>query len=424
MTQHLARASAPRLGVESPFHCCCYAAIYMSASPLSRSVRTLFLASSAHPALVFAFLFSAYKYVQAKRKCRLLIDEVLRVTKLREQERTGRTAAERKLRQQVTAPTRGGYQQQEEASSSSQLSYRPIGKIASCFVERRGTPRQGLLVPAARAKLRVDASIVQPTPALEGLGGFSHVWLLYDFHENTNASKVAALEGGGARQPGKQQTGQKQSQKQAPRVEQVRAKVHPPGLSGGKIGLFATRTPHRPNPIGLTVARLLAVEGDTLVLGGADLIDGTPVLDVKPYLLHDVHSDASVPLWCEKRTDSSLIADVRFSEEADAALAAAVARRALRFYTDGQTLKAAIEQTLQLDIRTVHQGRGQAVDAAAGQQYSCRFDALTIDFTTYATHVLVTRIEAPKTKERPVAPTAVANARVAAELGMKPSSAL
>ena len=83
-----------------------------------------------------------------------------------------------------------------------------------------------------------------------------------------------------------------------------------------------------------------------------------------------------------------------------------------------------IEQTLQLDIRTVHQGRGQAVDAAAGQQYSCRFDALTIDFTTYATHVLVTRIEAPKTKERPVAPTAVANARVAAELGMKPSSAL
>lgn len=100
-----------------------------------------------------------------------------------------------------------------------------------------------------------------------------------------------------------------------------------------------------------------------------------------------------MPTWCEKRTDSSLIAQVRFSEDASAQLAAAVAAQRLRFYKDVDTVCAAIEQTLQLDIRSVHQGRGQAVSAAAGQAYSCRFDSLCVDFTTHATHVLVTRCE-------------------------------
>jgi len=58
------------------------------------------------------------------------------------------------------------------------------------------------------------------------------------------------------------------------------------------------------------VARLLSVEGGTLLLGGADLIDGTPVLDIKPYLLHDIHADARVPSWCERRTDASKISQV------------------------------------------------------------------------------------------------------------------
>jgi tRNA-Thr(GGU) m(6)t(6)A37 methyltransferase TsaA len=221
-----------------------------------------------------------------------------------------------------------------------------------------------MLAPAARAKLRIRASVVQPAAALDGLSGFSHVWLVYDFHENTNAGKSA---------------------------ETIKAKVHPPGLGGGKIGLFATRTPHRPNPIGLTCARLLAVEGDTLVLGGADLIHGTPVLDIKPYLRHDIQADAHVPAWCEKRSDASLISEVRFSEPATAQLDEAMRTRRLRFYTDVPTARAAIEQMLQLDIRSVHQGRGKAADGAAGQAYSCRLDELKIEFTTHESHVLVTQ---------------------------------
>ena len=82
-------------------------------------------------------------------------------------------------------------------------------------------------------------------------------------------------------------------------------------------------------------------------------------------------------------------------DEATAQLAAAVAGHRMRFYADAETARTAIEQTLQLDIRSVHQGRGQAVSASApGQAYSCRFDVLQLDFTTFATHVLVTRCEA------------------------------
>jgi tRNA (Thr-GGU) A37 N-methylase len=59
--------------------------------------------------------------------------------------------------------------------------------------------------------------------------------------------------------------------------------VKPPRLNGAKVGVFASRAPHRPCPIGLTLARLCAVQGDTLLLQGVDLVHGTPILDVKPY---------------------------------------------------------------------------------------------------------------------------------------------
>ena len=365
----------------------------------------------ARPSLTLLVAFGAgvLGYVVWLRRHLALLDaELTRAHKLRLDERAGRTSAERRLRQQQQQqqqqqpqqPQQPQQQQQQQEQQVQQqqvqqhqqqvgsverqhhksqhqkqlasgraaelsCTYRPIGRLASCFVERRGTPRQGLLVPAARARLTLDASVVQPAAALEGLDGFSHVWLLFEFHENTNVGKV----------------------------QQVRAKVHPPGLGGEKIGLFATRTPHRPNPIGLSVAELLAVDGDTLLLGGADLIDGTPILDVKPYLRHDmVQPEPRVPSWCEKRTDASLIAEVGFSQLADEQLVVAIAAGALKFYSDVSTARTAIVQTLQLDIRSVHQGRGRAAAAGAlGQEYACRFDALDVEFTTYATHVVVTR---------------------------------
>ena len=123
--------------------------------------------------------------------------------------------------------------------------FTPIGHIESCFVQKNGTPRQAGLAASALARLRVVSFFTNPRHALEGLEAFSHVWLLYEFHQNTNAAKTPQ--------------------------RMVRAKVHPPGLDGGRCGLFATRTPHRPCPIGLSVARLLEVRGDTLLLGRREL---------------------------------------------------------------------------------------------------------------------------------------------------------
>jgi tRNA-Thr(GGU) m(6)t(6)A37 methyltransferase TsaA len=141
---------------------------------------------------------------------------------------------------------------------------RPIGVLESCFKEKFGTPRQAGLVRASFAKLKVHQRYA-PEHSLAGLEAFTHVWLLSWFHLNTNKS--------------------------------FRPKIHPPRLKGGKIGAFASRSPHRPNPIGLSLARLERVEGGTLYLSGIDLIDGTPILDIKPYLHFSDSAPDSAAGW-------------------------------------------------------------------------------------------------------------------------------
>ena len=352
--------------------------------------------------------------------------ESSRQMKLRSEERAGRTKVERKLREQSRAPA---------AEASTAHSYSPIGYLTSCYVERRGTPRQGCLVPSARAQLKVSSQTVQAVAALDGLAQFSHVWLVYDFHQNTTTADKP----------------------------QVRAKVHPPALGGAKLGLFATRTPHRPNAIGLTVARLLGVRGDTLLLGGADLVDGTPVRaalqSVRPSSpclagaacgARRACSQLSL-LWPRRCSTSSrtcgttssptracragaspsrparssarsTLQRARAPRSAAACPGCGCARSpstrltrtrtrtrartrtrtltltlirarararalALTRYEDEATVRDVIVQTLLLDIRSVHQGRGEV---AAGQQYHVRIDQLDISFETYESHVLVT----------------------------------
>jgi len=128
---------------------------------------------------------------------------------------------------------------------------RVIGRLRSCFREKFGTPRQPLVVPGATATLTIAKEFL-PEHSLAGLERFSHVWLISYFHLNTNKT--------------------------------VRPKIHPPRLKGESIGLFASRSPHRPSPIGLSLARLVKIEGATVHLAGIDLVDGTPILDIKPYI--------------------------------------------------------------------------------------------------------------------------------------------
>ncbi|MFK3797879.1 MULTISPECIES: tRNA (N6-threonylcarbamoyladenosine(37)-N6)-methyltransferase TrmO [unclassified Pseudomonas] len=128
----------------------------------------------------------------------------------------------------------------------------PIGFVRSCFKEKFAIPRQPQLAPAARGVLELVAPFDQGD-AVQGLEQVSHVWLLFLFHE--------ALE------------------------DKPRLKVRPPRLGGNQsMGVFATRATHRPNGIGQSVVKLEKVEAGRLWLSGIDLLDGTPVLDVKPYV--------------------------------------------------------------------------------------------------------------------------------------------
>lgn len=141
-------------------------------------------------------------------------------------------------------------------NSSDTFSFPPIGIIASPYKEKFGIPRQPGLVTEAQATLTLLPPYNQPE-TVRGLESFSHVWVIFVFHAT-------------------QDQGWKPT-------------VRPPRLGGNaRLGVFATRSTFRPNPLGLSVAKLSAiqVQGRTisLVLTGADLLDGTPVLDIKPYL--------------------------------------------------------------------------------------------------------------------------------------------
>ena len=154
---------------------------------------------------------------------------------------------------------------------TSAYTFEPIGYLKSCFETRNGTPRQAGLTPAAPATLKLTSSqLTNPAFSVAGLSQFSYVWLLFVFHLDRHAQ--ASTEG-------------------TPAQETVRSKVAPPRLGGLKLGLFATRTPHRPVPIGLSLVKLVEVDGDTLKFEGVDLVEGTPVLDLKPF----------IPTWDDPR---------------------------------------------------------------------------------------------------------------------------
>ncbi|KAM1087740.1 hypothetical protein EV1_013227 [Malus domestica] len=241
-------------------------------------------------------------------------------------ERQGRIRAQQALREALTQP---------KLDSLELTSYpmAPIGVVQSCFSTRNGTPRQPLLVPLSRACLIFNSARVPPA-SLEGLGEYSHCWVIYVFHLNTNLEKLW----------------------KDPTKSRFKAKVRVPRLNGERRGVFATRSPHRPCPIGLTVAKVEAVHRSMLLLSGVDLVDGTPVLDVKPYLPYsDSIQGARVPKWLTG--DSVLaVASVSFSEGFTSTLADCweiSGKNSL--YASPDQFQNLIKQVLSWDIRSLSQ---------------------------------------------------------------------
>lgn len=132
-----------------------------------------------------------------------------------------------------------------------------IARIHSEFKEKFGIPRQSGLVPQTRARIVFEPEY-RVADALRGIEGYSHLWLIWSFSKAERDTWSPT--------------------------------VRPPRLGGNtRMGVFATRSPFRPNPIGLSCVTLEGVEldapdGPALIVGGADLLDGTPIYDIKPYL--------------------------------------------------------------------------------------------------------------------------------------------
>ena len=215
----------------------------------------------------------------------------------REDDKTNTTRADNRKENRKTKKTKNGGQDtsnngkhEDEADTSEELSsisLIPIGKISSVYRLCVGTPRQGLLAPNCRGRIELSPALLSADSIL-GLDGYSHVWVVFVFHLNTNSKIVkqsaeAATVASGA--------GGKKKAKGGSR--QFPAKIAPPALGGKKVGLFSTRTPHRPNPIGLTLCKVDSIsrgKGPSqpfyINVSGLDLVDGTPVLDIKPFVPH------------------------------------------------------------------------------------------------------------------------------------------
>lgn len=187
---------------------------------------------------------------------------------------------------------------------------RAIGLLRSCFREKFGTPRQPRLAPGATASLTISKEFL-PEHSLSGLSRFTHVWLISYLHLNTN--------------------------------KRFRPKVHPPRLKGDSVGVFASRSPHRPSPLGLSLARLIKIEGAALHLAGIDLVDGTPILDVKPYVPDWDVAPGAASGWVADAAFPSL--EVAFAPEAAADVRAAEKR----LKTSG--IKTLLADILSQDLR-------------------------------------------------------------------------
>lgn len=138
----------------------------------------------------------------------------------------------------------------------------PVAILRTPFAEKFGVPRQSGLVPAAEGRVEFLPEFTAPE-FTRGLEAFSHVWLITGFHENPPWTGSAV--------------------------------VRPPRLGGNeRVGVFASRSPNRPNGLGLSLVRLVAIEPGVIRVAGIDAVDGTPVYDVKPYLP-----------WCESVPSAS-----------------------------------------------------------------------------------------------------------------------
>lgn len=198
--------------------------------------------------------------------------------------------------------------------------FAPIGYVKSPFLDKFGVPRQPGLASRAKGVLKIGKDPDLKT-ALRGLEEFSHLWIVFVFHEH----------GGKNWKPS----------------------IRPPRLGGNrKVGVLASRSPHRPNPIGLSAVIIERIDleaegGPEIHVGGIDLLDGTPILDLKPYLPYADSIPEANAGWASEPIPRT---PVSFTETAEEEIR--------RFDPDGsRNFRSLIVEVLELDPRPAFQQR-------------------------------------------------------------------
>jgi tRNA-Thr(GGU) m(6)t(6)A37 methyltransferase TsaA len=241
------------------------------------------------------------------------------------------------------------------SSSPEIFSFTSIGTISSVFRRKYGAPRQGSVIPTARGILTLSSSI--PKESLEGLNEYSHIWIIFIFHANTN--------------------------------KKFKARVEPPRLGGQKIGVFGTRSPHRINPIGMSVVKLDCVDinNKQIYISGLDLIDQTPVIDIKPYHPADCIKEFKQPNWMDNKIEYPLT--VHFNDSVIDQLTELINEKKLKFYHTLDEIIDAIRQSASLDPRPVYLRKRQS----SSEIYGYDLDRLNIQHTIDENNKLVTIVQ-------------------------------
>ena len=301
---------------------------------------------------------------------------------------------------------------------------REIGTAYTPFHKRNGTPRQGSLAPSVRCKIVLHPDL-QPQ-SVQHLQQYSHLWLLFRFHRNTMSSKDSRRFDPPPPAPA---AGEKPAQRKRVTDFFGNQRIAVPGMTGDTTGMLACRSPHHPNNIGLSLVRLHAVsveklpapwytgvqKGGTvrcvvLQVSGVDLVDCTPIYDIKPFVhLSDAPVDAAataasaadaaaasvgapppgsahvqavfharVPTWIRAGEEHRL--PVSFSPSATAALETRAGTKASLYSGSHSDLQQALTEVLSLDIRTLHQGR-YTRPSAEGEEHELLFDGVRVLFS-------------------------------------------
>jgi tRNA-Thr(GGU) m(6)t(6)A37 methyltransferase TsaA len=284
--------------------------------------------------------------------------------KRRQEERKGRIRAEKKLRSVLNQQRHASNSQSSEnANYPHGMKLDTIGTIVSPYTKRMGTPRQGALVPNSRGFIQFSKDI--SPEAVDGINEYSHIWVIFQFHANTSLATSK------------------------------KSKIRPPRGGGKKVGMLATRSPHRPNALGLSLVKMDRWEPSTrrLYINALDLCNGTPVFDIKPFIHWDIPGDEydkeilKLPDWVENKYD--VLPNVEFIEAAETSLAKQIKENHLApLYPshDDTALEGAKKTLLEIlaqDPRTSHKGvsKNQRGSLSGSESYRILFCKVEVEFT-------------------------------------------